>query len=185
MLLHQQYVPHAPNVRCGWDGRHSGEGIGSLFKKLFPFFFKGAARIATKPLIKTVVCSAKTVGKKAIKSASKHGIKKLVKEVAKEDASEIAKLGTEKLLEKIDTILNKAKEKGLRAHHIDRAAATIRKGVQNASNSLNKIAAKNIDSWIPTNSVAKKRKRKAVSKPKSKVKRPRREESLLNIIDES
>jgi hypothetical protein len=38
MLLHQHYVPHVPNVRCGWDGRRSGEGIGTFFKKLFPFF---------------------------------------------------------------------------------------------------------------------------------------------------
>ena len=86
MLLHQHYVPHAR----GWDGHRSAEGICSFFRKLFPFFFKRAARIATKPLIKTVVRGAKTVGKKAIKSANKHGIKKVLKEVAKDGVSEIA-----------------------------------------------------------------------------------------------
>ena len=157
-------VPPTLRASCGWDECCSDEGISSFFKKLFPFFFKRGARIAIKPLIKTVVRSANTVGKKAIKSASKHGIKKLVKEVAKEGASEIAKLGTKKLLENIDTISNKAKRKGVPAHHIDKAAAAIKKGVQNASNSLNKSAAKNIDNWIPTNSVAKKKGKPAASR---------------------
>ena len=66
----------------------------------------------TKPLVKTVVRSAKTIGKRAIKSASKHGLKKIAKEAAKESASEIARVGTEKLLEQIDNISNKAKQKG-------------------------------------------------------------------------
>ena len=81
----------------------------------------------TKPLVKTVVRSAKTIGKKAIKSASKHGLKKLAKEVAKEGASEIARLGTEKLLEGIDTISSKAKQKGAPAQTVNTAAAAIRK----------------------------------------------------------
>ena len=148
MLLHQHYVPHVPNVRCGWDGRRSGEGIGSFFRKLFPFFFKRAARIVTKPLLKTVVRGAKTIGKKAIKSASKHGLKKLAKEVAKEGASEIARLGTEKLLEGIDTISSKAKQKGAPARQVDTAAAAIRKGLKNAGDSLSKSAAEKIESGI-------------------------------------
>ena len=190
MLLHQHYVPHTPNVRCGWDGRRSGEGIGWFFRKLFPFFFKRAARIVTKPLVKTVVRSAKTIGKKAIKSASKHGLKKLAKEVAKEGASEIARLGTEKLLEGIDTISNKAKQKGVPAQKIDTAAAAIRKGLKNAGNSLSKSAAEKIESGIdkliPTTSgVAKKRRRKAVNKPPSSSKFKRARKSLINIVDEA
>ena len=96
----------------------------------------------TKPLVKTVVRSAKTIGKRAIKSASKHGLKKIAKEVAKEGASEIARLGTEKLLEKIDAISNKAKQKGVPAQKIDTASAVIKKGLKTASDSLNKSAAK-------------------------------------------
>ena len=90
----------------------------------------------TKPLIKTVVHGAKTVGKKAIKSASKHGLKKIVKEVAKEGASEIARAGTEKLLEQIDTISNKAKQKGASAQKIDTASAALKKGIKTASDEL-------------------------------------------------
>ena len=148
MLLHQHYIPHVPNARCGWDGRHNGEGIGTFFRKLFPFFFKRAARIVTKPLIKTVVHGAKTVGKKAIKSASKHGLKKIVKELAKEGASEIARAGTEKLLEQLDNISNKAKQKGASAQKIDTATAAFKKGIKTASDSLQKSAAKKIESSI-------------------------------------
>jgi hypothetical protein len=189
MLLHQHYIPHVPNARCGWDGRHSGEGIGSFFRKLFPFFFKRAARIVTKPLIKTVVHGAKTVGKKAIKSASKHGLKKIAKELAKEGASEIARAGTEKLLEQIDTISNKAKQKGASAQKIDTATAAFKKGIKTASDSLQKSAAKkiesSIDNIIPEPVDVKKRKRKITNKSSngSKVKRSRK--SLVNIIDEA
>ena len=146
----------------------------------------------TKPLLKTVVRSAKTIGKKAIKSASKHGLKKVAKEIAKDIPKDIAKdgarLGTEKVLEGIDTIANKAKQKGAPAQKTDTVTAAIRKTLKNAGDSLSKSAAEKIESGIdkliPTADTAKKRKRKAVNKlsSSSKVKRPRK--SLINIIEE-
>ena len=144
----------------------------------------------TKPLVKTVVRSAKTIGKRAIKSASKHGLKKIAKEAAKEGASEIARLGTEKLLEQIDNISNKAKQKAAPAQQADTVSAAIKKSIKTAADSLNKSAAKKIDNsidkLIPETDGVKKRKRKIVNKKpanSSKVKRPRK--SLINIIDEA
>ena len=65
----------------------------------------------TKPLVKSVVHGAKTIGKRAIKSASIHGLKKIAKKVAKEGASEIARAGTEKLLEQLDLFRTKLNRK--------------------------------------------------------------------------
>ena len=143
----------------------------------------------TKPLVKTVVHGAKTIGKKAIKSASKHGLKKIVKGVAKEGASEIARAGTEKLLELVDAISNKAKQKGAPAQKIDTASTAIKKGIQTVSDNLKKSAAKkienSIDNLISEPGNVKKRKRKIANKTtnSSKVKRSRK--SLANIIDEA
>ena len=143
----------------------------------------------TKPLVKTVVRSAKTIGKRAVKSVSKHGLKKLVKEAAKEGASEIARIGTEKLLEGLDNISNKAKQKGAPAQKTDTATAAVKRGIKTLSDSLNKSATKkiesSIDKLIPTAVGVKKRKRKIANKPtsSSKVKRPRK--SLINNIDEA
>ena len=142
----------------------------------------------TKPLVKTVVRSAKTIGKRAIKSASKHGLKKIAKEVAKEGASEIARLGTEKLLEQIDNISNKARQKGAPAQQTDTVSAAIKKSIKTATDSLNKSATKKIDNSIDKlipEAAGVKRKRKIVNKStsSSKVKRPRK--SLINIIDEA
>ena len=170
MLLHQHYVPHVPNVRCGWDGRRSGEGIGTFFRKLFPFFFKRAARIVSKPLIKTVARSVKTIGKKAVKSASKHGLKKIAKEIAKEGASEIARAATEKLLEGVDNISNKAKQKGASAQKTDTAAAAVKRSIKPLADTINKNATKKIENDIgkllpPSVSV---KKRKIANKSASK-----------------
>ena len=71
-----------------------------------------------------------------IKSASKRGLKKIVKEVAKEGASEIARLGTEKLLEQIDNISNKARQKGAPAQQTDTVSATIKKCLKTTSDSM-------------------------------------------------
>ena len=178
MLLHQHYVPHVPNVRCGWDGRRSGEGIGTFFRKLFPFFFKRAARIVSKPLIKTVARSVKTIGKRAVKSASKHGLKKIAKEIAKEGASEIARAATEKLLEGVDNISNKVKQKGASAQKTDIAAAAVKRSIKTLGDTINKSAANKIENGIDKllpSSVSVKKKRKIVNKPLSssvKVKRP-------------
>ena len=184
-----------PGARCAWDGHRSGEGISTFFRRLFPFFFKRVARIATKPLIRTVARGAKTIGKKAIKSASKHGLKKLAKEVAKEGATEIAKLGAEKVLQGIDSISTKAKQKGAPASKIDAVTAAIKKGVKNVSADLSSSAAKKIDSSIDklipvagssSSASKKKRKRKPPAKKSSGVAKAKKaRKSLANLIEEA
>jgi hypothetical protein len=68
-------------------------------------------------------------------------------------------------LEGIDTISNKAKQKGAPVQKIDTATAAIRKGLKNVGNSLSKGADEKIESGIdkliPTVTTVKKQKKES------------------------
>ena len=63
-------------------------------------------------------------------------------------ASEIERAATEKLLEGVDNISNKAKQKGASAQKTDTAAAAVKRSIKTLGDTLNKSAAKKIENGI-------------------------------------
>ena len=139
MLLHYHY--------------HSGHGFGSFFAKLF-------SKVAAKTVAKSIGTVAKVAGRKAIKAATSSTVKSLAKKAAKEIGKEAAKAGTDFAVNKINSLAQKAINKGVSPKLVHNLSTFGEEGARSAIDNLAKAGVKRTTTFIgPT----RKKKKKSLS----------------------
>ncbi len=182
MIIHR-YIPHTPHTYGGFYSHHSGQGISSFFRKLFPFLFKRVVRVVTKTAVPAVAKAVKTVGKKALKSAAKHGLK----EIAKEGLIEAGKYGVSKAVETIDTLTKKAVSKGLPAKSAHLISDALKKSTYSVANDAAVATANKVNTVLgglsTGDSSSSKKRKKNVRTQGSSSKKSKK--TLASLIEDS
>ena len=211
MILHV-YVPHTPHTYGTFLHHHSGQGLFSVFGRLFAKIAgKTASKVAAKAALKAAASAGKAVAKKALKTAAKEGLS-LAKEGLKQGLSEATKYGTQATLHGIDSLAKKAVSKGAPAETTQLISQVIKNGAEKAakqiaskattelSSGIDKIASKHnlvspssashtlyTISSPSTKSIKRKRKPTAGEKQSSKGPKKKKtyHKSLSTLIDQS
>lgn len=134
---------------------HNGHGLGSIFARISG---KIASKAAAKTIIKAAVSAAKTVGKKTLKTAVKEAIP-LAKQGIKQGITEATKYGTEKALYGINSVAEKAINKGVPTDIVHKISTTVERGVKRQAGQISRAATEKLQEHLD----------KAVKKTKAKL----------------
>ena len=140
MILHF-YTAETPLT---FGSIHNGHGLGSIFVRIFG---KIASKAAVKTALKTAVSAAKTVGKKALKTAVKEAVP-LAKEGIKQGITEAAKFGTEKAIHGINSLAEKAINKGVPSDIVHKVSTSVKKGVKRQADQIATSATEKLQAGI-------------------------------------
>ena len=134
MRLHY-YTSSAPHPF--YLGVHHGHGFGSIFARLF-------SKVAAKTAAKTALSAAKVAGRKALKVVVKQGTR-MAKEGAKSLIDEAKKAGKELAVQGIDTLSQKAINKGIPADMVHNVSNVVRQGAHTAVDRLSTAADRGVE----------------------------------------
>ena len=134
MRLHY-YTSSAPHPF--YLGVHHGHGFGSIFARLF-------SKVAAKTAAKTALSAAKVAGRKALKVVVKQGTR-MAKEGVKSVIDEAKKVGKELAVQGIDTLSQKAINKGIPADMVHNVSNVVREGAHTALDRLSTAADRGVE----------------------------------------
>ena len=134
MRLHY-YTSSAPHPF--YLGVHHGHGFGSIFARLF-------SKVAAKTAAKTALSAAKVAGRKALKVVVKQGTR-MAKEGVKSVINEAKKAGKELAVQGIDTLSQKAINKGIPADMVHNVSNVVRQGAHTAVDRLSTAADRGVE----------------------------------------
>ena len=134
MRLHY-YTSSAPHPF--YLGVHHGHGFGSIFARLF-------SKVAAKTAAKTALSAAKVAGRKALKVVVKQGTR-MAKEGVKSVIDEAKKAGKELAVQGIDTLSQKAINKGIPADMVHNISNVVREGAHTAVDRLSTAADRGVE----------------------------------------